>query len=226
MIIKKTFLFSLLLASYFCLVGFRMNDETEIDITKIDAEIEAGSEIEIEVDSDNTIFVESENEYVAWASVENNKVIITGVSEGETIVKISNDPDFNDYISVKVTVTDLLSSISGNADAEEEETLTIIPMETNKMPEAIPNTFRIVQVSINGIEVVAWTNDYYYIFYGEIPTGEETWILFELDTGSFIKYDPSFMSGSSKFIDVKSDILRFVFKDYLYFAISLISGLL
>ncbi len=102
MIIKKTFLFSLLLASYFCLVGFRMNDETEIDITKIDAEIEAGSEIEIEVDSDNTIFAESGNEYVAWASVENEKVIITGVSEGETIVKISNDPDFNDYISVKV----------------------------------------------------------------------------------------------------------------------------
>ena len=226
MIKKKTFILHLLLAVYFCLVGFRMNDETEIDITKIDAEIEVGSEIEIEVDSDNTIFAESGNEYVAWASVENEKVIITGVSEGETIVKISNDPDFKDYISVEVTVTDIFSSNTGNADSEDEEIIMVTPINNHEEPEAIPNTFRIVQVSINGIEVLAWTNDYYYIFYGEISTGEETWILFELDTGSFIKYDPSFMSGSSKFIDVKSDILRFVFKDYLYFAISLISGLL
>ena len=226
MIIKKTFLVSLLLASYFCLVGFRMNDETEIDITKIDAEIEAGSEIEIEVDSDNTIFVESENEYVAWASVENEKVIITGVSEGETIVKISNDSDFNDYISVNVTVTDLLSSISGNADAEEEESEVFIPLDNNEEPEAIPSTFRAVYIKIGGKEVPAWTDDSYYIFYAEIPSGEETWILYEGDSYAYIKYDPSFMSGSSKFIDVKSDILRFVFKDYLYFAISLISGLL
>jgi len=226
MIKKKTFLLHLLFALYFCLVGFRMNDETEIDITKIDAEIEAGSEIEIDVDSDNTIFVESENEYVAWASVENEKVIITGVSEGETIVKISNDSDFNDYISVEVTVTDIFSSNTGNADAEEEESEMFIPLENNEEPEAIPSTFRAVYVSINGIEVPAWTDDSYYIFYAEILSGEETWILFELDTGSYIKYDPSFMSGSSKFIDVKSDILRFVFKDYLYLAISLISGLL
>ena len=226
MIKKKTFLLHLLFAVYFCLVGFRMNDETEIDITKIDAEIEAGSEIEIEVDSDNTIFVESENEYVAWASVENEKVIITGVSEGETIVKISNDQDFNDYISVEVTVTDVFSSNTGNADSEEEETEIIIPLETNKTPEAIPSTFRAVYIKTNGKELPAWTDDSYYIFYAEIPSGEETWILYEGDSGAYIRYDSSFMSGSSKFIDVKSDILRFVFKDYLYFAISLISGLL
>ena len=197
MIIKKTFLFSLLLASYFCLVGFRMNDEPEIDITKISIELLIGNECEIDVDDGENCYVESENEYVAWVSVEDDKVTITGISEGETTVKISDDSDFENYIAVEVSVSDPFASTTDTSDKDDDESEWFIPMETRGTPGAIPSGFRFVYVKMNGKEVPAWTDDYYYIIYGQLPSGDEAWVIFDSAFWSYITYDPRFMSGSS-----------------------------
>ena len=73
---------------------------------------------------------------------------------------------------------------------------TFTPMEGDGQPSAVPETFRSVYVKINGTEIPAWTNDAYYIFYAMLESGETSWIIYEANSGAYIKYDPSFMAGS------------------------------
>lgn len=164
---RLMFIISLFLIS-FCIVGYKFaddNDDEKIEITKIETEIEIGSELIIAVKNGKDINIVSENENIAWAYVNGNEVTIIGVSEGETIVTISVDDNIEDEISIIVTVNDPFGSGSSNVgnttDNKDDNADTFCPLESNKEPEEIPDGFRLVYIRMSGKEVPAWTDDFY-----------------------------------------------------------------
>jgi len=83
-----------------------------------------------------------------------------------------------------------------NVDANLDD-WTLEPMDVDDEPEALPNGFRQVYVRLNGIEVMAWTNDEYryYIFCAVSPHGTQEWYIFDHEERYFVEYEPAFMAG-------------------------------
>lgn len=68
------------------------------------------------------------------------------------------------------------------------------PVDTNLVPEKLPEGFREVFARLNGREVTAWTDDRYYIMRA-VYNEYEDWYLFDTDNNMYIRYEPSFMTG-------------------------------
>ena len=91
--------------------------------------------------------------------------------------------------------------VGGDSEAPTEGQNEIVgdgsftPMEGEGEPSAIPENFRNVFVRINGVEITAWTNDRYYIFYAESPSGGADWYVYDFNESLYVRYEPSFMDG-------------------------------
>ena len=65
---------------------------------------------------------------------------------------------------------------------------TLTPVEPEGTPEALPSGFRSVSINVNDVQVPAWTNDEFYIFYAAAPSGNIDWYVYDSVDGGYVRY--------------------------------------
>jgi len=73
---------------------------------------------------------------------------------------------------------------------------TLTPVEPEGTPEALPSGFRSVSINVNDVQVPAWTNDEFYIFYAAAPSGNIDWYVYDSVDGGYVRYT-GFLLGST-----------------------------
>lgn len=78
-------------------------------------------------------------------------------------------------------------------DKSDEAEFRAIPVDDE--PKKIPDGFKKVHITLEGVEFDGWTNDRYYIFYAKSRDGIVDWYIYDSLEQLYMEYEPSFMAG-------------------------------
>ncbi len=161
------------------------------EIVLSDSKVTVNEKEEVQVIIENAdelgkVTVSPGDKRIAYAVVEGDAIIISGISEGTTPIVVSTEETNLKLIYVTVNAS---RNSAENDESSDEESAAFIPLESDEEPDVIPNGFRMVYVKMNGKEVPAWTDNEFYIFYAQVSSGEEVWVIYDVYEGTYIRYD-------------------------------------
>lgn len=118
------------------------------------------------------------------------------------------EEDYKPSGNVKRISDNIANELGG--DEEEAAVIepgTFAPMQSPVPLAKYPESFREVYVRINGAELEAYTDDRYYIFFAQLPSGTKAWCVYDSYEKLFVKYDENFMNASGDASYIRPDDL-------------------